>query len=89
MNIKTKVVIVGLLLNLFCSSLCMSIGKSIIVSNKETSTSTEYVSDKVVEEPIILDGTITDYYANGEAVNRGSSTNPLPTEISTNSLPLT
>ena len=89
MNIKTKVVIVGLLLNLFCSSLCMSIGKSIIVSNKETSTSTEYVSDKVVEEPIILDGTITDYYANGEAVNRGSSTNPLPAEISTNSLPLT
>ncbi|MCE7744778.1 MAG: hypothetical protein GPJ52_06550, partial [Candidatus Heimdallarchaeota archaeon] len=89
MNIKTKVVIVGLLLNLFCSSLCMSIGKSIIVRNKEISTSTEYVSDKVVEEPIILDGTITDYYANGEAVNRGSSTNPLPTEISTNSLPLT
>ncbi|NHK32578.1 MAG: VCBS repeat-containing protein [Asgard group archaeon] len=67
----------------------MSIGKSIIVSNKEASTSTEYVSDKVVEESIILDGTITDYYANGEAVNRGSSTNPLPAEISTNSQPLT
>ncbi len=89
MNIKTKVVIVGLLLNLFCSSLCMSIGKSIIVSNKEISTSTEYVSDKAVEEPIILDGTITDYYANGETLTRGSSTNPLPTEISTNSHPLT
>ena len=89
MNIKTKVVIFGLLLNLFCSSLCMSSGKSIIVSNKETTTSTEYLSDKVVEEPLILDGTITDYYANGKAVNRGSSTNPLPSEISTNSHPLT
>ncbi|MGC9779585.1 MAG: VCBS repeat-containing protein [Candidatus Heimdallarchaeota archaeon] len=89
MNIKSKVVIVGLLLTLFCSSLCMSIGKSIIVSNKEISTSTEYVSDKAAEEPIILDGTITDYYANGEAVNKGSSTNPILTETSTNSLPLT
>ena len=89
MNIRTKVVIFGLLLNLFCSSLCMSSGKSIIVSNKETTTSTEYLSDKVVEEPLILDGTITDYYANGKAVNRGSSTNPLPSEISTNSHPLT
>ena len=89
MKIKTRVVIVVLLLNLFCGNLCMSIGKSIIVNNKESSTSTEYVSDKVVEEPIILDGTITDYYANGEAVNRGSSTNPLPPEISTNSHPLT
>ncbi|HUT79784.1 MAG TPA: VCBS repeat-containing protein [Candidatus Bathyarchaeia archaeon] len=89
MNIKTKVVIVGLLLNLFCSSLCMSIGKCIIISNKEKSTSTGFVGDKVVEEPIILNGTITDYYANGEAVNRGSSTNPFPTETSTNSHPLT
>ena len=87
MNIKTKAIIAGLLLNLFCSSLC--IGKFDTVSNKENSTYTGFVGEKVVEEPIILNGTITDYYANGEVVNRGSCTNPFPSGTNTSSHPLT
>lgn len=89
MRLITRKVIVSLILSLFCSSLCMSVGKCFTMNNKVESSSTGFVSDKKVEEPIILDGTITDHYANGEVVNKGSSTNPLPTESSTNSHPLT
>jgi len=88
---EIKIIRIGVFLLLFFS--CSFVGSNDFfyqTNGKDQSNIGLIKEEKEMErEPLLLDSNVYDHYANGEIVNRGSSTNPLPRVSSTSSHPIT
>lgn len=88
---ENKIIMVGIFFLLFFSSSFVGLNDFFYqTSGKDKASFGLLKEEKVLEnEPLPLECTVYDYYANGEIVNRGSSSNPLPRITSKSSHPIT